>query len=300
MNNVFTGTKYRTLICMVGLLLLVGCSKEYMAERMCWYANKLYAQIIKNPDKVSKYEVKMTISAFQDILRIYPEWDNASQLQFNIANIYLLKKKYPQARKEFKNLQDKYPEQINMCLQAQIFIGRTYEMEKKWDKALVCYQKVILDYPVSYPALQLLCYVADHYDACKQDDKAQEAYAQAINHYERLINDYTGTQIEATAWEFILDIYKKQKQYDKTLETWQRIIDAHPESNRAAVALYEIAVMYQDVLKKPTEAFGYYKSFVAKYPEHKLVQSANTKMESIAMSFPELKLKPPIKKKTVE
>ncbi|MEK7813625.1 MAG: tetratricopeptide repeat protein, partial [Candidatus Desantisbacteria bacterium] len=215
-------------------------------------------------------------------------------------NIYFLKKKYPQARKEFKNLQDKYPEQINMCLQAQISIGRTYEMEKKWDKALVCYQRIITDYPVSYPAVQLLRYIADYYDAYKQDNKAQEAYAQAINHYERLIKDYAGTQVEATAWEFILDIYKKQKQYDKTLETWQRMIDAHPESKRAAVALYEIAVMYQDVLKKPEVAFGYYKSFVAKYPEHKLVQSANTKMESIAMSFPELGFKPPIRKKPME
>ncbi len=300
MNNIFMSMKGRSFICMIGLLLLVGCSKEYMAERMCWYANKLYAQIIKNPDKSSEYEIKMTIGAFQDILRIYPEWNNASQLQFNIANIYLLKKKYPQARKEFKNLQDKYPEQINMCLQAQISIGRTYEMEKKWDKALVCYQKIITDYPVSYSALQLLRYIGDYYDDCKQDDKAQEAYVQAINHYERLIKDYSGTQVEATAWEFILDIYKKQKQYDKTLETWQRIIDAHPESNRAAVALYEIATMYLDVLKKPGEAFGYYKSFATKYPEHKLVQSANTKMESIAMSFPHLGLKPPVRKKTVE
>ncbi|MDI6781757.1 MAG: tetratricopeptide repeat protein [bacterium] len=300
MNNIFMSVKCRTFICMIGLLLLVGCSKEYMAERMCWYANKLYAQIIKNPDKSSEYEVKMTIGAFQDILRIYPEWDNASQLQFNIANIYFLKKKYPQARKEFKNLQDKYPEQINMCLQAQMSIGRTYEMEKKWDKALVCYQKIITDYPVSYPTLQLLCYIADYYDAYKQDDKAQEAYVQAINHYERLIKDYTGTQVEATAWEFILDIYKKQKQYDKTVETLQRIINAHPESNRAAVALYEMAAMYLDVLKKPEEAFGYYKSFVVKYPEHKLVQSANTKMESIAMSFPQLGLKPPIRKRIVE
>jgi tetratricopeptide (TPR) repeat protein len=285
---------------MIGLLLLVGCSREYMAERMYWYANKMYARIVKNPNKASEYETKMTISAFQDILRVYPEWNNASQLQFNIANIYFLKEKYPQARKEFRNLQDKYPEQINMCLQAQLSVGRTYEMEKKWDRALVCYQKIIIDYPVSYSALQLLRYIADYYDAYKQDDKAQEAYAQAIGHYERLIKDYVGTQVEATAWGFVLDIYKKQKQYDKTLETWQRIIDAHPESNQAAVALYEMATMYLDVLKKPEEAFGYYKNFVAKYPEHKLVQPANTKMESISMSFPQLNLKPPVRKKTVE
>ncbi|MFH1963513.1 MAG: tetratricopeptide repeat protein [bacterium] len=300
MNNAFMGSKCRIFICMIGLLLLVGCSKEYMAERMYWYANKLYAQIIKNPDKSSEYEIKMTIGAFRDILRIYPEWDVASQLQFNIANIYFLKKKYPQARKEFRKLQDTYPEQINMCLQSQISVGRTYEMEKKWDMALVCYQKIITDYPVSYSAMQLLRYIGDYYYACKQDDKAQEAYAQAINHYERLIKDYAGTQVEATAWEFILDIYKQQKQYDKTMETLQRLIDAHSESNRAATALYEIATMYLDVLKKPEDAFGYYKKFVTKYPEHKLVKAANTKMESIAMSFPELGLKPIVRTKTVE
>lgn len=82
------GIKCRIFICMVGLFILSGCSKEYLAERMYWYANKLYAQIIKNPDKTSKYETKMTIGAFQDILRVYPEWETASQLQFNIANIY--------------------------------------------------------------------------------------------------------------------------------------------------------------------------------------------------------------------
>jgi len=300
MNNVFRGITSRVFICIIGLLILSGCSKEYLAERMYWYANKLYAEIIKNPDKASEIKTKMTIGAFQDILRAYPEWDNASQLQFNIANIYFLKKKYPQARKEFRKLQDTYPEQINMCLQSQIAIGRTYEMEKKWNKALACYQKIITDYPVSYPAMQLLRYIGDYYDAYKQDDKAQEAYAQAINHYERLIKDYVGTQVEATAWEFIMDIYKKQKQYDKTLETLQRIIDAHPESNRAAVALYEIATMYSDALKKPEQAFGYYKSFVTKYPEHKLVKSAKTKMESIALSFPMLELKIPSGTRTTE
>lgn len=300
MNNNFTGMTRHIFICIIGLLILSGCSKEYMAERMYWYANKLYAQLIKNPDKASEYETKMTIGAFKDILRIYPEWETASQLQFNIANIYFLKKKYPQARKEFKKLQNIYPEQINMCLQAQISIGRTYEAEKKWDKALIYYQQIITDYPVSYPAMQLLQYIGDYYDAYRQDDKAQEAYAQAINHYEKLIKNYTGTQVELIAWEFIMDIYKKQKQYDKTIETLQRIIDAHPESNRAAVALYEIAAMYSDALKKPEKAFEYYKSFVTKHPEHKLAKPAKIKMESITMSFPSLEIKMPSDTKTIK
>jgi tetratricopeptide (TPR) repeat protein len=271
------------------LCLLVGCSQEYMAERMCWYANKLYSQIVNNPKKASEQKIRITIDAFQEILETYPDWKDASQLQFAIAHIYFVTGKYPEARREFKKLQEKYSEQIGMCLQAEVYIGWSYERENNWDKALEYYQRVITDYPVSYPALKLLLYIAEYYEVSGNEDKAKEIYSQAIAHYKRIIRNYPRTQLEMVAWEFILTVYKKQRKYIQVLNALESLVAMHPESNRAAVAMYEIATLYQNVLKKPEEAFRYYKRFIKEYPEHELVKAAKTQMNSLALVIPKLK-----------
>ncbi len=265
------------------IILLNGCTQEYNLERMYYHANKKYTQIVKNPSQVNPSQIDEVIADFDKIININPDWGGIKNVRFVIAHLYFLKKDFSKARKKFKNLISDFPSQIEMCLQARLLIGLSYEYENRWNKALSVFEKIMNDYPVSQMAIQLPHHIAQYYQNNRKYSQADEILRNAITNYEKIINNYPYEKNLIIGLEnIILQTYEKLDDWQGVINTLEKIVHKYHKTNRGAESLYRLAKIYENK-KKIEKAIFLYNQFIKDYPEHKLVNTAKTKIDALQL-----------------
>lgn len=76
--------------------------------------------------------------------------------------------------------------------------------------------------------------------------------------------------------------------YDLSLTTYQEAIDRYPDAPKSAVALFMQGFILDEDLNKDNEAKSKLTSFITKYPDHKLRQSAEILIENLGKTDEEL------------
>lgn len=107
---------------------------------------------------------------------------------------------------------------------------------------------------------------------------ANEDTAQLRKARKALIDDYLAyAQVQTNAVETPDYLFKAagltdvvEKKPNATIKILEQIPQKYPESERAAQALYRLAIIYQDKLKDTLVAKQYYLELIEKYPNHPL------------------------------
>lgn len=267
------------------IILLAGCTQEYKIERMYYHANKKYSQIIQKPSQADPAKIDEVIADFNKIIKTKPDWNGVINARYAIAHLYFIKKDFSKARERFNKIISDYPSQKGMHLQITPFIGASYEYEGKWDKALAIYEKMIKDYPLSPVALQLSYHIADYYQKHKKYDESERVLRDVISRYENVINNYPyENKVIIASEEIIIKTYEKLNDIEGLINILKKIADRDKNTNRGAESLYRLAKIYESK-KRVKEAIDFYKQFIKNYPDHKLVDSAKTKIHSLELTF---------------
>jgi TolA-binding protein len=268
------------------IILLTSCTQEYKLERMYYHANKRYTQIVKKPSKFDKEQIEEAIKEFDEIRNINPNWAGIRNVRYAIAHLYFIKKDFGKARQEFKKFISDFPCQIEMCLQARFFIGLSYEYENKWDKALVVFEKIMNDYPLTQIAIELPHYIAQYYQTHKKYRLSEEVLRNAITTYENIISNYPYEEnIIITIEDIIIQTYEKLGDFNGVINTLQKMVIRHHNTDRGAHSLYRLAKMYESK-KKIKKAIYFYNQFIKDYPHHKLADIAESKIHSLKLTLP--------------
>lgn len=268
------------------IILLTGCTQEYKLERMYYFANKDYTRIAKNPSKIEPTQIVQSIKKFEEIIKTNPNWGGIKNVRYSEAHLYFLKKDFKKARGKFTKITQDFPYQIDICLQARFFIGLSYEYEDKWDKALAVFEKIMKEYPLTPMSIQLPHYIAQYYENHKKYEQANEILKNAVTNYKKIINDYPYEKNLIIVMEdMVLQTYEKLEDWEGVLSTLQQMSVKYHKTDKGAQSLYRMAKIYES-RKEIKQAISLYHQFIKEYPEHKLANTAKTKIHALELALP--------------
>ncbi len=273
-----------SILCIIPLLS--GCSGEYLAEKMFWYANRGYKEIVTSSKPKDKKEYDQVINKFQEIINTYPDWENTSVSQLLIARLYFHQKEFQNAQKEFQKVLTHYPTKVAICSEALFSIGMCKEKRGYWNSALKIYNEVHSKYEFTEYGLVVPLHIAQYYKD-KKPSQAPAAYQKAIDYYLFIEGRRVHPKISESAEDLLLTCYINQKEWDKAIELLKFIHTISPNSERGRTALYRVANFYDEKIDNKVEALKVYKQFLNLYPHHHLSEGVTMRISSLKIIIPE-------------
>jgi len=227
------------------------------------------------------------VTTFRRMLRIYPYSRLREQAQYNIAYIYLNTGNYTQAINEFQTVIQKYPN-TSWAARSQYNIGDAYYNAGEYDRAVDAYREVLDKYPrsdylieavngIQYAQLSagkadsssaiLEDFLADHPQTStadrlrfRQADNLFQSgdYQGAIREFRQYIRITNNRQLLPDAYFNLANAYEQTGNTDQAVQTYQRIVDEYPQSERYPTALIALGRLAYDN-GNYRQSFDYYR-----------------------------------------
>lgn len=269
--------KFLLVVCACLLVVtLTGCGQGYSAGKLYWQANAAVREITKGKtqDNLTKEDYQKIIGAYRRVVERYPLEPLAAQSQFIIAQIYILQRQYDKAKEELAKITQNFAKNPVLASQAQFMLGNLYEQQGRWNEAVLEYEKVTDLFPLTSMGLKTPIYVVEYYKRHKDKTEADRAHEKAIKHYQRIINEYSGTSIATVVKDYLALTYVSQDKWDNAIDVWQTIVNDYPESQAGIFSLFAIGETYVRQIKDLQKAIEVYEEFVRKNPTSKIIQQA--------------------------
>ncbi|MFK7925365.1 MAG: tol-pal system YbgF family protein [Bacteroidia bacterium] len=79
------------------------------------------------------------------------------------------------------------------------------------------------------------------------------------------------------------DLYSASFEYKEAVNIYDQIIDQHADHKRAADALFAKGFIYNDKIGDTAQARSAYEQFLRQYPDHQMVQAAQTEIQLLGV-----------------
>lgn len=79
------------------------------------------------------------------------------------------------------------------------------------------------------------------------------------------------------------DLYSASFEYNEAIKIYDQIIDQHADHKRAADALFAKGFIYNDKIGDTAQARAAYTQFLQQYPDHQMVQAAETEIQLLGV-----------------
>lgn len=197
---------------------LIAADRHAEALELC------EARLMENPKEALAYDLKGKIltsqkkykdaqKAFEKACELAPTWPQAGN---NLAALFLLQDKKKQAINRFETTLEKNPKNPVGCLT----LGKLYEEQKQYDKAISVYEKGVGHIPGFWSGANRLAFLlADRATKVEDLDRAAKLASAAYR-----LKPGQGTVIDTLAW-----IQYKKGDPQKALALYDKLIVAAPE-----------------------------------------------------------------------
>lgn len=225
------------------------------------------------------------IAIYSQFLEEYPTHPLTGNTTIRVGLLHNSKKDYAGARKWFQQaLDDYYQGKPAQESETQLLIAKTYQDEGNWPEAEKNYQEIQLKYPETLAALQVPFAISMYYESQGQTDKAEQAFSDAVAKYEELAKKHPGTEIEATAKRFIMSAYAKKGDWNQILSSIDADANKETDPNRKGQWLILKAMVVENRMQDKEKALILYQDFISEYPNHALANVAKTRIEALSKS----------------
>lgn len=82
--------------------------------------------------------------------------------------------------------------------------------------------------------------------------------------------------------------YQEQGNFQAAIETYERIVKAHPRSPEAPQCQFMVGYLYANHMKNLDMARNAYQAFIRNYPEHELVKDAQWELDHLGQDVNEI------------
>jgi len=167
--------------------------------------------------------------------------------QFDWAMRFFEQGDFNQAAEEFARLTKQYPDSV-LAPEAQYYAGRSYEELGKYYFAFQNYQKTVEIYPYTKRMEEIIereYNIANIFQS-KETSKLMnvelsEALTRAVDVYGKVVENSPFGEYADKALYRTAECYRRLQNYDKALESYERIVNDYPESDFGAEAKYQLA-----------------------------------------------------------
>jgi len=263
-------------------MMLSGCGNDqYTVEKQYWQLQKQAQKIFKNPHASPPNELERIVKILEDFIQKNPQSKLSVNNEFTIAQLYMVKEEYAQARKQLENILTKYNKFGAICSDALFLIGNSYENEDKWNSALTQYRKLMQEYPTTLRGLNTPIYIAQHYKVKYQPDKMVAALQEAIGHYQALADKYPDSPAAYSVYNLIAQCYVELKDWQNAVNSLNTIVDKYKDKIDVGGALIDTALIYSRELKDKIKAKEALERLLKEYPRSKLTKTATALLKEL-------------------
>lgn len=265
-------------------LLVCGCANdEYAIEKQFYRMQKQAGGIFKNPHASPPNELQRVVNILSNFAQKYPKNSLSVDAEFTVARLYIVKEEYEKARAYLGGLIGKYSKAPNICTEALFLIGNSYQIEDKWPQALGEYKKIMQDYSLTARGVNMPIYIAQYYKVKYQPDKMVEAYREAIVHYQKLAQEVSAKNPQAT-FNFLMlasRCYAQIKEWQSAISGYKAIMERFKGKVPVDTILLEMAPIYYKQLNDKEKAKETLEQLIKEYPKSRLVWVAEKLLQEL-------------------
>ncbi len=265
------------------LFILAGCGNDqYSVEREYWYLQKRAKKVLLNPEASPTMQVNRIVDALNSFAKIHPDSTLVVSAEFSIANLYIVKKEFSQGRAQLQHMITKYKDSDNICAEAYLMIGKSYELQDKWPSALEQYRKIMRDYTETTRGLEIPIYIAQHYKTKYEPDKMIAALQEAISHYKAIAAKHPITPLSLNMDMLVAQCYSEIKDWQGAIDTLNSILTSYNGKVSFEEILLSLAGIYSQKLNNPAKAIEILEVLLKEYPKSKYVNSAKEMIKRLS------------------
>ncbi|MBF0494543.1 MAG: outer membrane protein assembly factor BamD [Candidatus Omnitrophica bacterium] len=167
--------------------------------------------------------------------------------QFKWAMDFFNSHDYKRSAEEFKSLVKAFKES-DLAPEAQYYAGRSYEELGKYYFAYEEYQKTIENYPFSKRYKEIIERQFNIANIFREkaspklmDLELNDALGKAVEIYKKIVDNSSFGELADKSLFYAAECYRRSKQYNEAISTYERLINDYPNSPLAAEAKLELA-----------------------------------------------------------
>ncbi|MCX7926563.1 MAG: tetratricopeptide repeat protein [Candidatus Omnitrophica bacterium] len=237
--------------------------------------------ILLNPTANPAKKFGECIAKLEKFIRQYPKNILTVDAQFNIAKLYFAKKEYENGRKLLNEMLKNYSQSPIICSEILVQLGQSYQLEGKIDSAILEYEKIINEYPLTPNGLRMPILIAQVYKSEHIPEKMNYAYQRAVKHYEGLIQKYPNSPIALECYKLIASCYTELRQWGKAIQTLEEIIQKFQSKASMDRILFDIALIYQQKLNDNQKARETLQRLINDFPQSRLTATAKSLIKKL-------------------
>ena len=276
-------SKHLIILILITAFLSTGCeSKIFKTERALWKAYHLSKKIFENPTASSPYELNRAVEAYRKIVIDFSDdSQTTNRAQMSIAYIYLAKKNYDTARKEFSKLIINCDEKSNVCAEATFSVANCFEVEGDWDKAEQEYKKIMDSFYLTRKGLEVPVYLINKYKRSGEALQVKRAVNGAVNYYRGLKNKGYGENFSYLFQKLIAQCYLLAEDWPNFIKALDNIVEEFPINDELiARTLLTKAFVYEKQLKDEEGTMAIFDKIKKEYPETNTAKIVSAYLEN--------------------
>jgi uncharacterized protein YfaS (alpha-2-macroglobulin family)/TolA-binding protein len=197
----------------------------------------------------------------------YPGSDYSKYGLYDLAAAYSIYEAYKSKAIElFQQFENQYGEdEYELSSKALINTGNIYMERNDYAKAKQAYIDFIEGYPAykEWESIQSKLIYIDYLQA--YNSYVAGDYQQAINGFNRFMDDYPLDSRNASIMYMIGDIHYKQESWEEAIDQWKKVVSKYPGTTNAAKSQYYIGLTLEMELNRLEEAKEAYEKVSGDY-----------------------------------
>jgi alpha-2-macroglobulin len=212
------------------------------------------------PGPASNEDLELGVASLETFLKKFPEHKLAGQAFLRIANAYVHGGRYEDAVTTLNTFLDdeRYAGREELA-DAQVLLGRSYQLQKKFDQALATWRDYLAKHPAHSAWSDVQRSIIDTEFLEGFEAEKAKRYDQARKLWQAFLVKYP---LDTRAARILLEFGRMkflEEDYDAAIAEWRRVVSKYPNTNESSQAQYLVALTLEEKQSKLDEALKEYK-----------------------------------------
>ena len=231
----------------------------------------LFYEGLKMPDSA--------LGVFMAIVSRQPDSPAATIAQTKIAAIYIDQKKFPQARDILRPLKEAYEKKGKIVAGILLLLGRSYEEEGAWDRALNEYSWLVENFPTLKQSMDVMLHIIERMAAQNNLPVARQWQKTAREQFEKQIAQNPNTEPAATAQTYLARSCLLAQDWEGAAKEYQTLIDTYPPALARPQAYLELSSVYADKLGNAARGIAVLEKLLSDFPDFRPKDEVTRRIE---------------------
>ena len=212
------------------------------------------ALMVANITASGKRDYTRAILMYDNLMSLIKDSSLLPAIYVRKGIAYFNNKDYENCLATMRLIKDKFNRHFQSNPAPENYIALALAQQGKWQLAENELQWLIDNYSTSEEAFNGYLVISDHYMQTGDTARGNGWFRRGEDFYNRMIRQYSGSAIEASAISYKAEIARRQGKWDLAAKYLEEIFEKFPQSDIGRQGLLNAATVYREQLNNPVKA----------------------------------------------